>query len=73
MHLHLGRGLLISKNPLGHATVVSCNSLQEIVIYIKSNPKAEEREFILYALLHILLDCSQLELTFEIHKKMTSI
>lgn len=60
MYLHLGRGLLISKNPLGHATVISCNSLQEIVVYIKPNAKAEERVFILYALLHILLDRCQL-------------
>lgn len=60
MYLHLGRGLLISKDPLGHATVVSCDSLQEIIIYIKPNAEAEEREFILYALLHILLDRCQL-------------
>lgn len=60
MHLHLGRSLLIPKNPLGHATVVGCDSLQEIVIYIKPDPKAEERELVFDALLHVLLDRCQL-------------
>lgn len=65
MHLHLGRGLLISKNPLGCAAVFLSKSLQEIIVYIKSNPKAVQREVILHVLFHILLDCSQLQLTFR--------
>lgn len=53
---------------MGHATVVGRNPLQEIVIYIKPNPEAEEREFILDALLHVLLDGCQLQLTLETQK-----
>ena len=62
-HLELDRSVLVSVNPLCDPTVVIGESLQKVIVHIKSYPQTEQGDVVLYVLLHILLDFWQFQFT----------
>lgn len=59
-YLELERSVLVSINPLSDPTVVIRQSLQKIIVNIKSYPQTEQGDVVLYVLLHIFLNFWQL-------------
>ena len=56
-YLELERSVLVSINPLSNPTVVIRQSLQKIIVNIKSYPQTEQGDVVLYVLLHVFLNC----------------
>lgn len=55
-YLELGSRVLVSINPLGHATVVIGQSFQKIIVNVESYPQTEQGDVVLYVLLHVFLN-----------------
>lgn len=55
-YFELGRSVLISIDPLSNPTVFIGQSLQKIIVNIKSYPQTEQGDIVSYVLLHVFLD-----------------
>ena len=57
-HLELGRSVLVSVNPLCHPTVVIGESLQKVIVHIKSYPQTEQGDVVKIKQLKVQLSWS---------------
>ena len=55
-YFKLGRCVLVSINPLSDPTIVIGQSLQKIVINVKSYPQAEQGDVVSNVLLYVFLN-----------------